>query len=216
MYVPKTFEESRTEVLHQAIRDIGAGTVVSHGANGLEASHVPIELDPAGGRAGVLRCHFARPNPHAEALAQPTDVLVVFRGPEAYVTPSWYPTKAQTGQVVPTWNYAMVQVHGEACSYDDPDKLRRHLGALTDQFEARETLPWAVEDAPPAFIEQLMGGIVGIEIQIRSVEGKWKMSQNRPEADRRGVIVGLGSRAEGQDLEVAAAMGPDLDTTSAS
>lgn len=214
MYVPRAFEESRLDILHQTIRDVGVGIVVSNGPEGLIATHVPVELDLApegpdgahGGAGGVLRCHFTRPNPHATLMAAGAEVLVIFQGPQTYITPNWYPTKAESGKVVPTWNYATVHVYGTGRCYDDPARLRRHLDALSAHFEAGEAQPWRPDDAPADFINQLMGSIVGVEIRIDRIEGKWKMSQNRPLADREGVVVGLRRRGQGQDLQVADAV----------
>ena len=205
MYVPKRFEESRTEVLHEAIRAAGVGIVVSTGDDGLIATHVPIELDP-GPPHGWLRCHFTKPNPHVRALADGAEVLVIFNGPQTYITPNWYTTKAENGRVVPTWNYAAVHVYGRGAAYDDADKLRRHLAALSAQFEASEPSPWSIDDAPADFIDQQMRGIVGMEIQIERIEGKWKMSQNRAAADREAVVRGLRARGRAQDEAVADAV----------
>lgn len=193
MYNPRAFREARVEVLHEAIRACGAGTVVSHDtAAGLLATHVPVELDPAPAPWGTLRCHMARANPHPKALADGSEVLVLFQGPQHYISPNWYPTKAETGRVVPTWNYVAVQARGTARTVDDPARLRAHLAALTAGNEAGVPgASWTLEDAPADFIEAQMRAIVGVEIALSGIEGKWKLSQNRAPADRQGVAAGL-------------------------
>ena len=204
MFVPKVFAEENEATLYRAIRDIGVGIVVSHAGRELVATHVPIEaVPPTPEEPGLLRCHFARPNPHARALTEHSDLLVIFQGPQAYVTPNWYATKARTGKVVPTWNYAAVHVYGRGRVYTDQGRLKQHLAALTDQFEAGGEQLWQLSDAPEEFIAQLMSGIVGVEIVVERLEGKWKMSQNRAPEDRRGVVEGL--RARGGLLDEAVA-----------
>jgi transcriptional regulator len=196
MYLPAPFTETRLPVLHRLIRESPLGTwiVVSDGEP--VANPVPFLLDPARGDLGTLSCHVARQNPIVGAGPGPLRSLVCFQGPQAYVTPTWYPGKARDGRVVPTWNYVVVQARGDAVFIDDPDWLRRHVTRLTDLHEAQEDRPWAVGDAPADYIERMIAGVVGIEIRIDGLAGKWKLSQNRNAADRRGVLDGLSARGD--------------------
>ena len=183
MYEPPHFVETRPEILHGLIRAHPLGLLVSIGPDGPVADLVPFLLDDDGGR---LRAHVARPNPHWRLLAERPDtkVLVVFQGPDAYITPSWYETKRETGKVVPTWNYAMVQVRGVATVRDHGDWIGKQIQDLTEAHEAERAHPWGIADAPESFIKAQMRGIVGIEIAITGMSGKWKVSQNRPVADQ--------------------------------
>lgn len=196
MYVPPAYRETRADVLHALVRAHPLGTLVTAGAAGLTANLIPFDLvETAGGT--VLRAHLARANPQCEDLRAGAETLVIFQGPEAYVTPSWYAAKAEHGRVVPTWNYAVVQVRGRPQVFDAPDWLAAQVGRLTEGHEAGRAHPWAVSDAPETFIAGQLRAIVGLEIPIERIEGKWKMSQNRSEADRSGVAEGL--RAEGAE-----------------
>ena len=192
MYQPPLFREDRLDVMHDLIRAHPFGLLVSAGPGGLLANAVPMVLDSASSEKGTLRAHVARANPHwKEFVGEGHDCLVVFQGPQAYVTPSWYATKHETHKVVPTWNYAMVQVRGRCVAHEDAAWLRPQVDALTRAHESTRATPWAVTDAPDDFVAQQMRAIVGIEIPIAEIEGKWKVSQNRPEADRKGVHAGL-------------------------
>lgn len=196
MYVPASFREDDLARLHELIRAHPLGLLVTQGDSGPEASPVPFLLDPEEGKYGVLRAHLARANPHWKALAGLTECLVVFQGAEGYVTPSWYPSKATTHQAVPTWNYAMVQVRGCPAVIEDAVWLRRQLDALTHLHEKSRPQPWSVGDAPADYLAAQMKAIVGIEIPIGRIEGKWKMSQNKDAADRAGVVAGMRSDAD--------------------
>jgi len=188
MYCPDHFREDRLPVLHDAIRRIAFATLVTQTQHGTDANNVPMLLDA---EAGVLRFHLARANPAWRDLAPGAEALAVFLGPHAYVTPSWYPSKAETGKAVPTWNYLTVHVRGGLTRFDDPEWLRAHVAALSAAHEAGRTEPWSPADAPPDYIDAMLRGIVGFELAITSLEGKWKLSQNRPPADRDGVRQGL-------------------------
>ena len=188
MYQPQHFREDDPGVQHALIRAHPLGLLVTVGSSGLEANHIPFVLDPS---AAVLQGHLARPNPQWQGCDPVTEALVVFQGPEAYITPSWYAVKAETGKVVPTWNYAVVQVHGRLRVIEDRDWLRAQIEALTRSQEDRREHGWQVTDAPASYVEAQIKGIVGIEIAIARIEGKWKVSQNRPERDRTGVVAGL-------------------------
>ncbi|CAN7413062.1 FMN-binding negative transcriptional regulator [Rhizobium sp. LjRoot254] len=192
MYQPPLFREERLEVLHGLMRAHPFGLIISAGSDGEPvANAIPLLLDSSTGEKGMLRGHLARANPHWKLLAETGKALIVFQGPYSYVTPSWYETKKETGKVVPTWNYAIVQARGAVKIHEDAGWLRAHVGALTDSHEAGRADPWAVSDAPESFIDSQLKGIVGFEIEISSLEGKWKVSQNRPVPDRVGVVEGL-------------------------
>lgn len=191
MYVPPHFEETRLDVLHGLIRAHPFGTLVTLAANGLEANHIPFEIRGGPGPFGTLRGHVARANPVWRDGARGVEALVIFQGPSAYVSPSWYPTKQATGQVVPTWNYAIVHAYGSPRFIEDRDWLRGFVEELTDRYEAGRKHPWKITDAPADYIEKLLGAIVGIELPIARLMGKWKLGQNRAAVDQEGVRTGL-------------------------
>ena len=216
MYQPPHFVEPDLATKHALVRERPLGLLISGGADGLVANPVPFLLDADVGPLGRLRTHLARANPQWKALAAGAEVLVVFQGPDAYVTPSWYASKREHGKVVPTWNYAMVQARGTVTVHEDADWLHAQASALTDTHEARRANPWAIDDAPEPFVAMQLRAIVGIEIAITALDGKWKVSQNRPEPDRAGVALGLGAEetpgaAAMRDL-VAARLRPASDT----
>jgi transcriptional regulator len=199
MYQPPHFREDDIEFQHALIRAHPLGLLITSGASGLIANSIPVHLDAAASEKGTLRLHLARANPQWRDIEAGAEPLIVFQGANSYVTPSWYETKRETGKVVPTWNYAMVQVRGTARVIDDADWLMAQISALTRQHEEPREKPWAVGDAPEAYIRAHMRGIIGVEIEIAAIEGKWKVSQNRPVADREGVAAGLddaGDQAE--------------------
>ena len=201
MYRPPAFREDRRDVLHALIGAHPLATLVTAGAQGLMANLIPFTLDAARGEQGVLRAHLARANDQLAELGAVDETLVIFHGPASYITPSWYAAKAEHGRVVPTWNYAVVQAWGRPAVIDDPAWLRVQIEELTRTQEELRTKPWHVSDAPEVFIESQVKGIVGLEIPIAHIEGKWKVSQNRPMADREGVVTGL--FAEGQSPDMA-------------
>ena len=203
MYNPAQFAENRIELLHLFIRQNPLAVLVSHDSTGLEATHVPVVLDAQPEPHGLLRCHLARANPQWRMLVSSPSVLVIFRGAHHYITPSWYATTKEHGKVVPTWNYVAVHVYGRAKLIEEQADLLRHLRELTDQSEAAFAQPWSVDDAPKDYIHALSTAIVGVEISIVRIEGKWKASQNRPIADRQGVIDGLETLGSPQSLEMA-------------
>ena len=199
MYQPQHFKEDRLDVLHALIKAHPFGLLISSSADALEANGVPFILDAVSAPFGVLSCHVARANRQWKNL-DGQNVLAVFQGPQTYISPSLYETKRETGKVVPTWNYVMVQVKGVASVHEDHAWLSAQIRALTQTHEAGRAAPWAVDDAPERYIESQMNGIVGIEIPITSIEGKWKLSQNRPEADKRGVAEGLSKEKPSFDM----------------
>ncbi len=204
MYRPPAFREDRLDVLHALIAAHPLGTLITSGPGGLIANLVPFTLDRVRGPLGVLRAHLAKANEQQAALAAGAETLVIFQGAESYITPSWYPSKAAHGKVVPTWNYVVVEARGRPIVTTDPDWLREQIAELTDAQEAKRQHPWATSDAPAEYIDGQVKGIFGIEIALDTLEGKWKTSQNRPEADRLGVERGLS--AEGRS-EMAGLVG---------
>ena len=196
MYQPSAFREDRLETLHALIRVHPLATLITAGAGGLRANLLPFTLVNEGEK-GTLRCHVARANDQVEALKAGAETLVIFQGPEAYITPAWYPSKQEHGRVVPTWNYVVVQVRGTPRLVEDAAWIEKQIRHLTSIHEGRRTEAWKVDDAPEQYIAGQVKAIVGVEIPIASIEGKWKASQNRPEADRRGVEAGL--RREGRN-----------------
>ena len=191
MYVPAQFEETRLEVLHDLVRNHPLATLVTLDRAGLNANHIPMELNPEPQSLGTLRGHVSRANPMWREFSSDVPALAIFQGPEIYITPSWYQTKQESGKVVPTWNYAVVHAYGPLRIVEDPGWLRALVGRLTDRHEADRAEPWEVADAPNDYIEGQLRGIVGIEIPVERLIGKWKVSQNRPEVDRQGVSRGL-------------------------
>ena len=191
MYETPHFREDDLGAQHGLIEAYPLGLLISTGPAGIIANPIPFVLYREDGERGTLRCHLARANPQWQALEANPAALVVFQGSQSYVTPSWYATKAETEKVVPTWNYAIVQVRGPARIVTDPAWLHANVAALTDQQEGRRPKPWAVTDAPEPFIAAQLKGIVGVEIPIDTISGKFKASQNRPVADRVGVAEGL-------------------------
>jgi transcriptional regulator len=209
MYLPAHFEESRPEVLHELIRARPFGLLVTQDADGdVAANSIPFVLDPdpAGG-PGILRAHVARANTIWKSARTDRESLVVFQGPQGYVSPAWYPSKAEHGKAVPTWNYIMVQGRGVLRPIEDRAWLHAFVTRLTDRHEHGRPAPWAVSDAPTDYVESMLRAIVGLEIVLSSLFGKWKLSQNRSAADRDGVVRGLnaesGSEAEWLAREVA-------------
>ena len=204
MYVPRHFAETRVDVLHDLIRRHPLGTLVVAGAAGMEATHIPFEIDAQPAPFGTLRCHVARANPIWQQIAADRPVLVVFLGEQSYVSPSWYASKQENGKVVPTWNYAAVHACGTAKVLHDAAWLRQMVEDLTNRYEQGRIDPWHVSDAPAEYVEKLLGAIVGIEIPVTQLTGKWKMSQNRPVADRQGVVAGLERDGTPAEADVAA------------
>jgi transcriptional regulator len=196
MYLPKSFHETRLDVLHALIGAYPFGTVVMHGDEGLVANHLPFELV---GEA-LLHGHVACGNELARADG--ASVLAIFQAADGYISPNWYPSKHETGREVPTWNYAVVHVHGRLRVMDDKASLRQLLEQLTDRHEASQPKPWHLSDAPEDHIESMLRHIVGIEIAIERIEGKFKLSQNHPDANRAGVRKGLGERNGRRDREL--------------
>jgi transcriptional regulator len=208
MYCPAAFRQDDLPTLHAQIQANGLAIVTSSGAQGLQASHLPLLLAPDEGEFGTLYGHFARANPHWRDLASGAEVLVVFSGADAYVHPGWYPAKAEHGKVVPTWNYIAVHAWGQAEVFDEPGRLLQLVSRLSDRHEQGRAQPWAVDDAPRDYIESMLRAIVGFALPIRRLEGKWKLSQNRSTRDQAGVCAGLATSTNPRDHELAAQMNP--------
>jgi transcriptional regulator len=204
MYTPSYFRVADTADVHAMMRAQPFAILVTHASEGITATHLPTVLKvDADCPLGRIECHLARPNPQWKTLASDIDALMIFQGPEAYIRPGWYPSKAEHGKVVPTWNYAAVHAYGHLETVEDKDWLLAHVSELSDQQEAPYVAPWSTADAPANFLDALVRGIVGLKLTIRRLEGKSKMSQNRPAADRAGVVEGLAQRASGEDTAIA-------------
>jgi transcriptional regulator len=194
MYTPPHFAEGRPEALLALIRAHPLGCLVTHGAQGFDADHLPFEHHAEGGPRGVLRAHIARANPLIDIARAGAEVLVVFRGPQGYISPGWYPSKHEHHRMVPTWNYEVVHAHGRLRLVDDERFLRGVLARLTRQHEATQPRPWKMGDAPPDYVQQMVGMIAGIEVEVHRLDGKRKLSQNREARDAQGAIDSLHAR----------------------
>jgi len=190
MYIPRANKEDRLPVLHKFMEEQPFASLITMGPSGLFASHIPMVLEQNGAN-GRLKCHISRANPQWRDYAPSVEALAIFSGPHHYITPSWYPEKEETGKVVPTWNYVVVHAYGHLKVMEDGEWLMAHLAKLTNIQEAGLPVPWKVGDAPADYIASIAKGIVGLEMDIERIEGKWKLSQNRSERDRSGVAKGL-------------------------
>jgi transcriptional regulator len=188
MYTPKHFEETRTEALHAIMRENPLATLVTQESGGLNANHIPMVLDA---QAGILRAHIARANSLWKNVNQASNCMAIFQGPTSYISPSYYPSKLETHRVVPTWNYAVVHVHATLNVIDDAGWILNQIQSLTAQQEANRQQPWQVSDAPKDYIDKLLSALIGLELSIEAIEGKWKVSQNQKPIDHQGVIDGL-------------------------
>ena len=197
MYVPRHFEESRLEQLHDVIVKHPLGILVTQGSSGLDANHLPFELETREGSRGVLHTHVARANPVWQDIASGDEVLVVFRAADAYISPNWYPSKHEHHRQVPTWNYIVAHAHGRVTVHDDERYLRGLVGRLTKRHEASQPHPWRMGDSPQAFINEMLASIVGLEIEIRRLVGKSKLGQNKEKRDVLGAADAL--KAQGDD-----------------
>jgi transcriptional regulator len=203
LYLPAYFEESRTEVLHALMRARPLATLVTLCSSGLVANHIPVETRSEPPPHGSLRGHIARANPLWKDYLADSEALLIFQGPQAYISPSFYPSKQETGEVVPTWNYAVVHAHGTLRFVQDAEWLHALVVRLTDAHEASRRAPWKVGDAPLPYINKMLSLIVGFEFSIARLTGKWKISQNHPAANRQGVVKGLRETAGADGGEIA-------------
>jgi transcriptional regulator len=205
MYTPKHFEEPRIEVMHELMRARPLATLVTLSSDGLNANHIPLHLADEPAPFGTLRGHVARANPLWHDFAKDVEVLAIFHGPDSYITPNWYATKQETGKVVPTWNYAVVHAYGSLRVIDDTAWVRTQLDSLTAHNEVGFAHPWSVSDAPREYTDKLLAAIVGFEIVITRLTGKWKVSQNQPAKNQASVIAGL-NNSDLRDAEAMAAL----------
>lgn len=203
MYAPSHFNESRADVLHGFIAQHPLALIVAASATGLQANHVPLMLEAGDGGACTLKGHIARGNSMWKDVPSGSEVLAIFQGPSQYISPSWYPSKSEHGRVVPTWNYAVVHARGNIAWNQDKAWLRTLVETLTNRHEAGQLSPWHVSDAPETFIQQMLSAIVGFEIAINDMTGKWKLSQNRTPAERAGVVAALSARPDEAAREMA-------------
>lgn len=207
MYIPTDFDESRPEALHALIAAHPFGTLFTHGKSGLDANHIPFDLDAAQGEKGVLKAHVARANPVWQDVADGDEVLVVFRAGDAYISPNWYPSKHEAHRQVPTWNYRVAHVHGRITIRDDERFVRGVVARLTRTHEANLPQPWKMSDAPADYLDAMLKAIVGIEIEITRLQGKLKLGQNKDVRDIRGAgsaLVELGHTAIGEAMLASA------------
>ncbi|SDR63734.1 negative transcriptional regulator, PaiB family [Rhizobiales bacterium GAS113] len=212
MYVPAHFDEPSRDVLYDLIENNALGVLITHGASGLDANHVPFELNRSQGENGTLQCHVARTNPVWQDVATGDEVLVVFRAADAYISPQWYPSKHEFHKQVPTWNYLVAHAHGRITVHDDERYVRRNVARLTHRHEAAQTVPWKMGDAPRDFIDAMVKAIVGLEIEITRLVGKAKLSQNKEARDIRNageMLNANGDRRVGQAMLAAAARKPE-------
>ena len=206
MYLPSAFRQDDLAELHAQLQASPLALLTSAGAAGVQASHLPLLLAPDEGEFGTLYGHFARANPHWRDLQGGAEALAVFSGPDAYISPGWYPAKAEHGKVVPTWNYIAVHARGPVELIEEPERLLQIVSRLSDQHESGRERPWAVSDAPREYLDSMLRAIVGFALPIRRLEGKWKLGQNRSAADQAGVRDGLASSPSPGDRELAARM----------
>ena len=206
MYLPSAFRQDDLAELHAQLQASPFALLTSAGATGVQASHLPLLLAPDEGEFGTLYGHFARANPHWRDLQGGAEALAVFSGPDAYISPGWYPAKAEHGKVVPTWNYIAVHARGPVELIEEPERLLQIVSRLSDQHESGRERPWAVSDTPREYLDSMLRAIVGFALPIRRLEGKWKLGQNRSAADQQGVRDGLASSLSPGDRELAARM----------
>lgn len=203
MYVPRAFAVDDIKILHQQMQASPLPVLVTHASQGLLASHVPMLLNPDEGPCGTLYGHLARANPHWQDLAQGTEALVIFAGEQAYISPTFYPGKADHGKALPTWNYLAVHAYGMAEVFDDAERLLALVSRLSDRHEANRPAPWAVSDAPADYVDSMLKAIVGFRLPITRLQGKRKLSQNRDARDQAGVRQGLLANPNPQDHALA-------------
>ena len=214
MYLPKLFEEKRLDVLHSFVREHPFGALVVMSSNGLDANHLPFEIDTESGPFGTLHCHVSRANPVWRDFSPDIEALAIFEGPNTYISPTWYPSKQETGKDVPTWNYMVVHARGPMRVIDDVHQVRAHLEKLVAKNEKGRPHPWKITDAPEDYVNKQLSLIVGIEIALTSIFGKWKLGQNRQLRDRHGMLQGLLEANTPETLAVAAEVRKTLEGNS--
>lgn len=212
MYVPAHFEEPSQEVLHGLIESHPLGILITNGKSGLDANHIPFDLDRTKGEYGTLYCHVARNNPVWQDIATGDEVLVVFRSADAYISPNWYPSKHEFHKQVPTWNYIVVHAHGRITVQDDERHVRRNVAKLTHRHEANQPVPWKMGDAPREFTDSMVKAIVALEIEITRLAGKAKLSQNKEQRDIRSAGEALIEQGDEQVGKAMIAVAKKNDT----
>lgn len=210
MYTPAAFREEDLPALHAQMMQTPLAILVSHDESGMQASHLPLLVVPGKGPFGTLKGHFAKANPQWKTFQAGAEVLVIFPGEQAYISPSYYPSKAEHGKAVPTWNYIAIHAYGRAETFDDPQRLRQLLAELTRHHEQKRAEPWAIDDAPPAYIDSMLRAIVGFELPIERLQGKWKLGQNRDKTDYDSVRTHLAASGLAHEAELAARMPPHV------
>ncbi len=206
MFKPPLFMEDRVGVMHDLIDAYSFGILIAHEDSELSVNHLPFVLHRELGDKGMLRAHMAKGNPLWKAFDEGSNVVVIFQGPHHYISPGWYASKAEHGKVVPTWNYATVHAKGALKLIDDPDWLIEQIGSLSDIHEAGRDDPWKITDAPDKYIRGQMKGIIGVEIEFAELTGKWKMSQNKNDADKAGILNGLTNDGDENAIEMVDVM----------
>ena len=206
IYNPPAFRETDLAAMHAQIRHSGLATLITVGADGPIVSHLPMLLDSQPGPFGTLTGHLARANPQWKESDFSKPAIAMFMGPDAYVSPNWYPSKAEHGKAVPTWNYSMIYVRGMIKTFEEAEELRAHVTALTERFEQSAPNPWQVSDAPEDYLQRQFKGIVGLRLTIDTIEGKAKLSQNRSKADQDAVVAALSGSGRANDLAVSGMM----------
>jgi transcriptional regulator len=196
MYVPPHFDESRHEILYDLMEKNPLGVLITHGKSGLDANHIPIELNRRQGQLGVLHCHVARANPVWREIASGDEVLIVFRAADAYISPQWYPSKQEFHKQVPSWNYLVAHAYGRVTIHDDERYVRGNVARLTRKHEASQPVPWKMTDGPKDYIDMMLKAIVGLEIEITRLVGKCKLSQNKEVRDIRAAGEALNAKGE--------------------
>lgn len=204
MHIPEVFRQNQQAQLHALMRSAPLAVLLNHSAAGLQASHLPLLLVAEEGQHGTLYGHFARANPHWRSFAEHGTALAVFSGADGYISPSWYPSKAEHGKAVPTWNYQSVHAHGQLELFDDSERLHDLLTRQTAEHENPRAQPWTLDEAPADYIASMLRGVVGFALPIQRLEGQWKLSQNRNANDRAGVQQGLAACPHSRERELAA------------
>jgi transcriptional regulator len=206
MHIPKAFKQDDIACMENIIHGYPFANLVTHSESGLDVTHIPFFLIHSSG-VKYLRGHIAKSNPLWQNVINNSEVLVVFNGPDCYVSPNYYPTKSETGKAVPTWNYVRVHVKGVMSYIQDKEWNLEMLDELTRQHEAEQTIPWSTADAPDEYIQRKLAGVVGLEIKILEIRGQWKLSQNQPEKNRQGVVDGLSQQCSEGSQKIAALVG---------
>ena len=212
MYTPAAFRIEDLPTLHAQMAQTPLAIVVSQDENGMQASHLPLLLVPGDGPFGTLKGHFAKANPQWKTLQAGGEILVIFPGEQAYISPGYYPSKAEHGKAVPTWNYIAIHAYGQAETFDTPERLRPLLHELTAKHEQGRAQPWTLDEAPPAYIDSMLRAIVGFELRIERLEGKWKLGQNRDKTDYDSVRSHLAGSGLSNEAELAARMPPHANS----